>query len=217
MFLISTIGVGIGSSPSRHVQIHVRVDPQASFLHVAVGDAEIFEQQLHLGEIGLGLGRRAHVGLRDDFQQRRAGPVQVDAAVGLAGLLVVHALAGILFQMSPDDADLLRLDASLGIADLQPAVMAERQIVLADLIPLGQVGVVILLAVPFGERRDLAIQGQGRSQRQFESLAIHHRQRAGHARADGAGLRVRRRAEFACCSRKTAWSASAIGRGLPGR
>ena len=63
------------------------------------------EQQLQLGEIGLGLGRRTHVGLRDDLQQRRAGAVQIDAAVGLAGLLVVHALAGVFFQMGPDDAD----------------------------------------------------------------------------------------------------------------
>ncbi len=86
--------------------------------------------------------------------------------------------------------------ASLGIADFQIAVVRKRQIVLADLIALGQVGIVIILAVPLGERRDLAIQRHGRLQRQFERLAIHHRQRAGHADADRARLRVRRRAEL---------------------
>ena len=121
------------------------------------------KQQLQLGEIGLGFGRRAHVGLADDFQQRRAGAVQVDAAVGLAGQLVVHALAGVFFQMGADDADPLGLDPSLGIADLQPAVVAERQIVLADLIALGQVGIVVVLAVPLGEAGDLAVRAPRRS------------------------------------------------------
>ena len=46
-----------------------------------------------------GLIGRAEVGLADDLQERRAGPVQVDAAVGLARHFVVHALAGVLFQV----------------------------------------------------------------------------------------------------------------------
>ena len=64
------------------------------------------------------------------------------------------------------------------VADLKVAVGRERQIVLADLITLGQVGVVVLLAVPLGERGDLAIEGHGGSQRQVKRLAIHHRQRS---------------------------------------
>ena len=71
----------------------------------------------------------------------------------------------------------------------------ERQIVLADLIALGQIGIVVILAVPLGERGDLAIQRHGRLECQLERPAVHHRQRAGHADADRAGLRVRRRAE----------------------
>ena len=53
------------------VQVHVGVDPQAALLHVAVGDAEVGQQQLQLAEKCLGLGRAAQIGLRDDFQQRR--------------------------------------------------------------------------------------------------------------------------------------------------
>ena len=196
MFFTSTIGVAIVARRGVDVQIDVGVDAQAAFLHVAVGDAQVGEQQLELGQIGLGFGRRAHVGLADDFQQRRAGPVQIDAAVGLAGQLVVHALAGVFFQVGPDDADPLRLDAPLGIADFEPAVVAERQIVLADLIALGQVGIVIVLAVPLGEGGDLAVQRHRGSQAQGEGLGVHHRQRAGHADADRAGLRVGGRAEL---------------------
>ncbi len=44
--------------------------------------------------------------------------------------------------------------------DLQPAVLAERQVVLADLVVLRQVGIVVVLAVPLGESGDPAIEGQ---------------------------------------------------------
>ena len=38
--------------------------------------------------------------------------------------------------------------------NLKPAVGAERQVVLADLVVLGQVGVIVVLAVPLGEGGD---------------------------------------------------------------
>ena len=54
------------------VQVDVGVHPQAAFLHVAVGNPQVVQQELQLGEVGFGLGGRAHVGLADDFQQRHA-------------------------------------------------------------------------------------------------------------------------------------------------
>ncbi len=98
---------GVATVGRVDVQVDVGVDAQAALLHVAVGNAQIVQQQLQLGEVGLGLGGRAEVGLADDFQKRRAGPIQIDAAVGLAGHLVVHAFAGVFFEMGPDDADAL--------------------------------------------------------------------------------------------------------------
>ena len=55
MFLISTIGVATWPPGVIDVQVDVGVDPQAAFLHVAIGDAQVGEQQLQLAEIGLGL------------------------------------------------------------------------------------------------------------------------------------------------------------------
>ena len=127
MFLTSTIGVATRARGRVDVQVDVGIDPQAAFLHVAVGDAEIIQQQFQFGEIGLGLGGRAHVGLADDFQQRRAGAVQVDAAVGLAGRLVVHALAGVFFEMGADDADPLGRKRPLGsLISSQPSWLSGR-------------------------------------------------------------------------------------------
>ena len=179
------------------VQVDVGVDPQASFLHVAVRDAQIHEQQLELVEICLGFGRRAHVGLATRFPSSGVpARFRVDAAIGLAGLLVVHALAGVFLQVSPDDPHVLGRETSLGVADLQGAVEAERQIVLADLVSLRQVGIVILLAIPLGKRGDFAIQRHGRRQRQLET-----RRRfitgsvPGMPDANRAGLRIGRAAE----------------------
>ena len=100
------------------------------------------------------LGSRANVGLGDDLEQRRSGAVQVDQAVAAAPRFVVKVLAGIFFEMGADDADPPRLGRLRVGRDLEPAVGAEGQIVLADLITLRQVGIVILLAVPLGERRE---------------------------------------------------------------
>ena len=47
--------------------------------------------------------RGAHVRLGDDLHQRDAGAVEIDK--GIVGMLVVQALAGILLQMQPLDAD----------------------------------------------------------------------------------------------------------------
>ena len=69
-------------------------------------------------------------------------------------------------------------------SDLEPALAAERQIVLADLIVLGQVRIVVVLAVPLGEARDLAA-APGRLDRQLDRLAVHHRQRAGQPEQTG--------------------------------
>ena len=67
-------------------------------------------------------------------------------------------LAGVFFEVGPQDADFFGAAVFDGNFDI--AVLAERQVVLADLVILRQVGVVIALAIPFGEGGDLAVQGQ---------------------------------------------------------
>ena len=99
---------GLSNAACRRVdvQVDVSVNPQAAFLHVAVGDTEVIQQQFQLGEIRLGLFGRPQIGLADDFQQRRAGSIQIDAAVGPATGFVVHTLAGVFLEMGTEDADL---------------------------------------------------------------------------------------------------------------
>ena len=112
------------------------------------------------GRAAASTGRRTdlldavHVRLGDDLQQRHAGAVEIDAGCG----------AGSSWTFLPASssrwARRMRISCcAAGQRDLEPARRRERQVVLADLVVLGQVGVVVALAVPLGEARRSAIQG----------------------------------------------------------
>ena len=209
MFLTSTIGVATLAVGRVDVEVDVGVDPQASLLHVAVGDAQV---------------RQAAASARRDRPwPRAASACRAALTISSSGVparfrsmrlsaspacFVVHALAGVFFQMGADDADLLGLEAPLGIADLQLAVVAERQIVLADLIALGQVGIVIVLAVPLGERRDLAVRAPRPScKRQLERLGGSSPAACPACRCRPGRSACSAARRIACCSRRTACSA----------
>ncbi len=198
MFLISTIGVA--TLPSRAISRMCKLTfASTRRLPSCMLQSETpryVSSSFNSVEKHLGFGRAAQVGLGDDFQQRRAGAVQVDEAVGLAGLLIVQLLPASSSRWARRMRIVFGSNAPFRIADLQTPVLRHRQVVLADLIVLRQVGIVILLAIPLGERRNFAVQCDGRFQRELERLAIHHRQRAGHADANRARLRVRLGAEL---------------------
>src|SRR5262249_51163541 len=139
------------------------------------------------------------LGLANYLQQRGASAIEIDEAIASAALLVVQHLAGVLFEVSADDADAL---GPSGGVDLEPAILAEGEVVLADLIVLGQVGVVVVLAVPLGEAGNRAVEGQGGAQGQLESAAVHDRERPRQAHADGADRRVGRQAELRTATTK---------------
>jgi hypothetical protein len=81
----------------------VDVAAEGAFLHVAVADAQPHHQRVQ----GLGVGHRfggaAHFRFGDDFEQRRAGAVQVDAAH--ARIVFVQRFAGVFFQVGAGQVD----------------------------------------------------------------------------------------------------------------
>ena len=81
----------------------VGVAAERAFLHVAVADADPAHQRVQRLGVGDGFGRRAHVGLGDDLQQRRAGAVEVDAR--LAVKIFVQRFAGVLLQVRARQLD----------------------------------------------------------------------------------------------------------------
>ena len=76
--------------------------------------------------------------------------------------------------------------------DLDAAALHDRQLVLADLVALRQVGIEVVLAREDRARRDRARRPRGRSGSPFDRAAVEHRQHAREREVDQARLRVRR-------------------------
>ncbi len=174
----------------------VGIAAEAAFLHVAVADAQPHHQRVQRAGIRHGFGRAAHVGLGDDLQQRRAGAVQVDA--GHAGEVFVQRFAGVFFQVGARQVDGL-LVAGLPVPafhlDGQRAALHHRNLVLADLVALGQIGVEVILAREDALGRDLGPDGQAERDGALDGALVEHRQHAGQRQINRRGLRVGRRAE----------------------
>ena len=172
----------------RRTHADIRLTTQRALLHVAAVHAQIAQDRAQLCQKCVGLVRAGNVRLGDDLQQRHPGPVQVHQRVQPR----MCVLARVLFQMGAVDAD--AFDAAVRLVDLHQAVAAQRQLVLRDLIALGQVRVVIVLAREDRLLRDLAVERQPRADRCLDRGAVAHRQRARQPQTDRTGVRIGRRA-----------------------
>ncbi len=138
-------------------------------------------------DVGHGFLGTAHVRLGDDFQQRGAGAVQVDA--GGAAEVFVQALAGVFFQVRAGYPD--ALDGAVFQGDVQVALADDRQVHLADLVAFGQVRVEVVLAREHVALADLGIDGQAEHARHAHGFLVQYWQYARHAQVNQAGLGVR--------------------------
>jgi len=139
-----------------------------------------------LAHVGGRLGAGAHVGVRDDLQQRRAGAVEIDA--GHAVKILVQRLARILLKVGAGDADglcraILQLDLQLTLAD-------DGQLELGDLITLRQVRIEVIFTRKNRALADLGVHRQTEHHRHAHRLLVKHRQHAGQAEVHGTGLGV---------------------------
>ena len=164
---------------------HIGVAAEAAFLHVAVADAQPHHQRVQRFRVFGRFGAGAHVGLGDDLQQRCAGAVQVNA--GLAGVILVERFAGIFLEVGAGEAHLV---SGVSEDELDRAALHHRSFILADLVPLGQIGVEVVLARKDRVLCDLGADGQTELDRPFDRAAVHHRQRAWQRQIDRRSLRV---------------------------
>jgi hypothetical protein len=98
-------------------------------------------------------------------------------------------LAGVFFQVRAGDAD--ALDGAVFQGDVQVALADDRQVHLADLVALGQVRVEVVLAREHVALADFGVDRQAEHARHAHRFLVQHRQYAGHAQVDQAGLGVR--------------------------
>ena len=167
----------------------VHVTAERTLLHPAVTHTRVLDDRLQLVQVRDSLLRRANIRLRHDFNQRNAAAVAVDERPLLR---VMHELARVLLDVDARDANALL--ARFRLHHQVPAD-AQRQVILADLVRFGQVGIEIILSVLLGVTRNRAARRQPCQHRVMHHLPIEHRQRAGKAHTDRAALRVRRCAE----------------------
>jgi hypothetical protein len=98
--------------------------------------------------------------------------------------------------------------------DIEAAAERERTLVLRDLIALRQVRIEVVLAREDRQRLDVAAERERRLDRVIDGRAVQDGQGTWHAEADRTDVRVRRRAERPCCSRRRSWCGSAAARGF---
>ena len=97
----------------------------------------------------------------------------------------------VLLEVGPRDADRHR---ALGRVERQATVRRQREVVLADLVTLRQIGVEVVLAVPARRRRDRRLDRETRRQDVLDGPSVDDRQRTRQPQADRADVGVRWRA-----------------------
>ena len=168
----------------------VGVAAKAPLFEVAVVHAERHQHLTKPPQVLRRLGARAEVGGTDDLHERRARAVEIDDRVAVHA---VHVLARVLLHVRAVDADHPR--GLTRDADVELALGAERQVVLADLVALGEVGIEVVLAGEDAPLLNRAAERKPDAHRHPHGLLVEHRERARQPEADRADIGVRARAE----------------------
>ena len=173
----------------------VRVAAEVAVLHVAFRDAEPHDERVERAGVCHRFIRRPHHRFRHDFDQRRAGAVQVNA--GLPRTDAVIALACVLFEVSARQIHHLHVGILLLRRDEARDLAAEhdRQFELADLIALRQIRVEIILAVENRTLSHLRADRETELSRADHRFAVQDRKGARQRHIDRAGVRIRFTAE----------------------
>lgn len=101
----------------------------------------------------------------------------------------VNQLAGVFFEVRARDANFLALNSEVPL-------LANRFVVLRDLIAFRQVRIEIVFAIEFGSFRNLAVQRESRANRQLQGALIQDRQNTRHSEANRTDLIVWSLTEF---------------------
>ena len=185
--------LGAELGPPSLAQRDVGVAPELPRLHVAVVDSQVLQDRTQPHHVLARLVGAAKLGFAHDLHQGHTSAVEVhERALRLVDGALVEQLAGVLLQMGPRDAAAPRLAIDL---ELEVALAAERQVILRDLVTLGQVRIEVVLTVELGEFRDLAAERQPGPDGLLHGAPVDHRQRPWERQADGAGVGVGRSRE----------------------
>jgi hypothetical protein len=120
-------------------------------------------------------------------------------------------LTGILFQVGASNPHAL---VRLSGRDINPAMFADRRLVLGNLIAFREIGIEVMLPRKSVVLADPAIQGKTRPDSHLDRSPVDDRKAAWESEADGAGLTVGRQAEHRPTSAKHLRLRSQLGMDL---
>ncbi len=168
----------------------VRLGAQLALFHLGFRRADRPEQGAERDGVVAGFVGGPQVRLAHDLHQRRAGSVQVDERLRRLVQLVagVDELARVLLQVDAPDAD-------APAVELEMTVDAHREVVLADLVALRQVGIHVVLAIELRVTRNLTPERDRGLEAGLDRRLVDHGQHPRKAQADLADVGVRRVAE----------------------
>ena len=105
----------------------------------------------------------------------------------------MHQLSCVFFQMEPGNANALR---GTFHGNVKKSLLSQGEIILADLVGLGEVGIKIILSVKPGGFPNGTVQGESPPNPEAYSLRIEHRQSSGLPCTDRADIAVGHRSDI---------------------
>ena len=141
---------------------HVTVAAELPLLHVGVAYAAVDQDLFQRRQKRERLFRRINLRLRHDLHQRRAGAIEINPST----VLEMETFRHVFLEMDPHQMHFLvaGCDIFLGVFRISQvvqrhaAIRAKRHVVLRNLIVFRHVGIEIVFAVEFADRRDVASQ-----------------------------------------------------------
>ena len=191
--------LGLGPGPEfRRTDLpdgHIGIRTNRPLFHLAVGHVDIGQDAPQSLHICLRFLRRPQIRFGNDLKERNPHTVVVHIrGIGAGNSpATVDKLPRILLHMGPGDADPLHHPVNL---DVQPAVLADRQIKLRRLEILRQIRIIVVLPVELAVVGDLGINGQSSLHTELNHLLIDYRKHSRQSQADRTDMGIRRSAEF---------------------
>ena len=131
------------------------------------------------------------IGLSYNLQQRYAGAIEIDET-GVAPQ-IVNVFASIFFHM---DAGQSNAFGDPVRSDIDVAVGADRELVLADLIAFRQIGIKVIFSRQTARASDFTVRRKSRPNREFHRFLVQNRQDAREPHAHRTSVLVRGLAEL---------------------
>ena len=170
-------------------EVDVGLETHVALLHDPLGHPEKSADGTKFPSEGHHVFGTIEIGFGHDFEQRRTGSVEIHQTSGVSNATgkLVTEFPRVLLKMGSGDSDPAYPPVGVGThrRNIDRTVETQREVVLTDLVALGQIRIGVVFSIPLGMRRDGAPQGHAHHRRHLDGAAVHDRQTAGQGGHQG--------------------------------